>query len=189
MAVQICKSKSVSINVPIAAPNDLNSISSLGADVILNDQPLPQSPSRQKHSGSALLNYVSAIAVPQSPTGSSPTSNGTALFSLVLIELPFRTVTTDATASHTDRNKIPESGDEHFTINLSPEAFETYNIDPLSLEMDVTKNELTKMYQDMVVIRRMELASDALYKAKKIRGLYHQLKSVLMVVGMCLNED
>lgn len=37
--------------------------------------------------------------------------------------------------------------------------------------MDVTKNELVKMYQEMVVIRRMEMASDALYKAKKIRGL------------------
>ena len=55
---------------------------------------------------------------------------------------------------------------------MSQEAFETYNLDPLSLEMDVTKNELIKMYQDMVVIRRLELASDALYKAKKIRGLY-----------------
>ena len=37
--------------------------------------------------------------------------------------------------------------------------------------MDVTKNELVKMYQDMVVIRQMEMASDALYKTKKIRGL------------------
>jgi len=82
-----------------------------------------------------------------------------------------RGVTTDATASHTDTSKIPQSGDEHFTINLAPEAFETYSLDPLSLEMDVTKNELVKMYQDMVVIRRLEMASDALYKAKKIRGL------------------
>jgi pyruvate dehydrogenase E1 component alpha subunit len=81
-------------------------------------------------------------------------------------------VTTDATASHTDRSKIPDSGDEHFTINLSHEAFETYRLDPLSLEMDVTKNELIQMYKDMVIIRRLEMASDALYKAKKIRGLY-----------------
>jgi pyruvate dehydrogenase E1 component alpha subunit len=81
-------------------------------------------------------------------------------------------VTTDATASQTDRSKIPESRDEHFTINLSPEAFETYKLEPLSLEMDVSKNELIKMYQEMVTIRRLELASDALYKAKKIRGLY-----------------
>ena len=84
-------------------------------------------------------------------------------------------MTTDATASHTDTTKIPESADEHFTINLVPEAFETYNLDPPSLEMDVTRNELIQLYQDMVVIRRMEMASDALYKAKKIRGLYNPI--------------
>jgi hypothetical protein len=90
-------------------------------------------------------------------------------------QFAFRSVTTDATASHTDASKIPESGDEHFTINLSEEAFETYNLEPLSLQMDVTKNELKQMYQDMVTIRRLELASDALYKAKKIRGLFFSL--------------
>lgn len=96
-----------------------------------------------------------------------------------------RSVTTDATASHTDPSKIPESGDEHFTVNLSPEAFETYQLEPLSLEMDVTKNELIKMYQEMVVIRRLEMASDALYKAKKIRGLYNCPTSYkLIIVGI-----
>jgi len=99
-------------------------------------------------------------------------------------------VTTDATKSHTEISKIPESEDEHFTINLSTEAFELYNIeDPPSLSMDVTKRELRKMYQDMVVIRRMELASDALYKAKKIRGLYvSQCIPRLIVVGVIVDR-
>jgi pyruvate dehydrogenase E1 component subunit alpha len=69
-------------------------------------------------------------------------------------------------------SKIPESDDEHFTIQLPSEAFEFYNIEPPSLAMQVTKRELRQLYTDMVVIRRLELASDSLYKAKKIRGLY-----------------
>jgi len=51
--------------------------------------------------------------------------------------------------------------------------------------MDVTKNELIKMYKEMVVIRRLEMASDALYKAKKIRGLYNSPSSYkLIIVGI-----
>jgi len=92
------------------------------------------------------------------------------------LQVSQRFVTTDATASQTDTAKIPQSADEHFTINLAPEAFETYNLDPLGLEMDVTRNELIQMYQNMVIIRRMEMASDALYKAKKIRGLYDPVR-------------
>ena len=106
-----------------------------------------------------------------------------------LPQFTLRSVTTDATASHTDPAKIPENPDEHFTINLHPDAFETYHLDQLSLEMDVTKNELVKMYQEMVVIRRMEMAGDALYKAKKIRGLYNpSFEWELIVVGICVSK-
>jgi len=37
------------------------------------------------------------------------------------------------------------------------------------------------MYQEMVTIRRLELASDALYKAKKIRGLYAPLIECILI--------
>ncbi|BFZ60364.1 alpha subunit of pyruvate dehydrogenase [Saitoella coloradoensis] len=85
-----------------------------------------------------------------------------------------RTVTTDAKASYVDPATVPEKDDEPFTVKLSEDAFETYLLDaPPSLEFQVTKAELKKMYHDMVTIRRLEMASDALYKAKKIRGFCH----------------
>lgn len=58
-------------------------------------------------------------------------------------------------------------------ITLSPESFETYHLDSPSLDVELSKDTLLNMYKEMVVIRRMETASDALYKAKKIRGFCH----------------
>ncbi|GAB1216418.1 hypothetical protein ATERTT37_005633 [Aspergillus terreus] len=63
--------------------------------------------------------------------------------------------------------------DKPFTVQLSDESFETYEIDPPPYTLEVTKKELKQMYYDMVSMRRMEMAADRLYKEKKIRGFCH----------------
>ncbi|KAK9453319.1 dehydrogenase E1 component-domain-containing protein [Dipodascopsis uninucleata] len=82
----------------------------------------------------------------------------------------FASIRSYATGSVTS---IPADADEKFTVPLSPESFKTYMIDTPPLEVQVTKNELLQLYKDMVTIRRLETAADALYKAKKIRGFCH----------------
>ncbi|PYH42635.1 pyruvate dehydrogenase (acetyl-transferring) subunit E1 alpha [Aspergillus saccharolyticus JOP 1030-1] len=82
-----------------------------------------------------------------------------------------RSVTTDAASAHAEN--IPKEDDKPFTVRLSDESFETYEIDPPPYELEVTKKELRQMYYDMVAVRRMEMAADRLYKEKKIRGFCH----------------
>ncbi|PGH04157.1 pyruvate dehydrogenase (acetyl-transferring) E1 component, alpha subunit [Blastomyces parvus] len=82
-----------------------------------------------------------------------------------------RTVTTDAASAHAEA--IPAEEDTPFTVKLSDESFETYELDPPPYTLQTTKRELKQMYHDMVSIRRMEMAADRLYKEKKIRGFCH----------------
>ncbi|EEH03746.1 pyruvate dehydrogenase [Histoplasma capsulatum G186AR] len=82
-----------------------------------------------------------------------------------------RSVTTDAASAHAEA--IPVEEDKPFTVKLSDESFETYELDPPPYTLETTKQELKQMYRDMVSIRRMEMAADRLYKEKKIRGFCH----------------
>ncbi|KAL7626382.1 alpha subunit of pyruvate dehydrogenase [Parahypoxylon ruwenzoriense] len=86
---------------------------------------------------------------------------------------PFRSVTTNAATSHADKNAVPDADDKPFQVTLGDESFETYELDPPSYTLDVTKKELKQIYYDMVVVRQMEMAADRLYKEKKIRGFCH----------------
>ncbi|CAK9439906.1 uncharacterized protein LODBEIA_P40060 [Lodderomyces beijingensis] len=65
------------------------------------------------------------------------------------------------------------SGDDLVEIELPPTSFEGYNLEVPELSFETEKETLLNMYKDMIVIRRMEMAADALYKAKKIRGFCH----------------
>jgi pyruvate dehydrogenase E1 component alpha subunit len=60
-----------------------------------------------------------------------------------------------------------------FTVKLHEDSFRGYRTDPPSLEVEVTKDELLGMYKTMNTMRRMEMAADALYKQKLIRGFCH----------------
>ncbi|KAI3403533.1 PDA1 [Candida oxycetoniae] len=59
------------------------------------------------------------------------------------------------------------------SVDLPQTSFEGYNLDCPELSFETEKETLLKMYKDMIIVRRMEMAADALYKAKKIRGFCH----------------
>jgi pyruvate dehydrogenase E1 component alpha subunit len=61
------------------------------------------------------------------------------------------------------------------TIELPESSFEGYHLEVPELTFETEKQTLLQMYKDMIVVRRMEMAADALYKAKKIRGFCHLL--------------
>ncbi|KAG0707848.1 dehydrogenase E1 component-domain-containing protein [Suillus ampliporus] len=75
-----------------------------------------------------------------------------------------------------DTTQLQETIEDHskpFTVKLHEESFRAYQCETPSLEVEVKKDELLKMYKDMQTMRRMEMAADALYKAKLIRGFCH----------------
>ncbi|SCV04325.1 LAMI_0H15214g1_1 [Lachancea mirantina] len=74
-------------------------------------------------------------------------------------------------ASDTGGDKVDLSATVE--IELPETSFEGYMLDVPELTYTTTKSNLLQMYKDMIIVRRMEMACDALYKAKKIRGFCH----------------
>ncbi|CAL9738328.1 pyruvate dehydrogenase E1 component subunit alpha, mitochondrial [Monosporozyma servazzii] len=73
----------------------------------------------------------------------------------------------------TTKDDTTTASEDSVTIDLPDKSFEGYLVDIPSLKYQTTKSSLLQMYKDMIIIRRMEMACDALYKAKKIRGFCH----------------
>jgi len=86
--------------------------------------------------------------------------------------LPARTLQTTADTTSI-QGEAPDSKSEPFTLSLHEESFVPHRCEAPSLEVEVTKEMLINMYRDMTTMRRMEMAADALYKAKLIRGFCH----------------
>jgi hypothetical protein len=68
---------------------------------------------------------------------------------------------------------IPQDPSTPFSVKLHEDSFRAFNTDTPSLDVEVTKDSLIKMYKEMVTMRRMEQSADALYKSKLIRGFCH----------------
>jgi pyruvate dehydrogenase E1 component alpha subunit len=66
---------------------------------------------------------------------------------------------------------IGSDAEKVYSFEVSP--YDTYQCESPTTTVTASKKELLEMYYNMVVIRRMEMASDALYKAKLIRGFCH----------------
>lgn len=76
-----------------------------------------------------------------------------------------------------------------FPIENPPECFKCdFNLK----EAKVSKEELLKVFEEMYLIRRMEVLADNMYKAKKIRGflhLYNGQEAVALGIEKAINPD
>ena len=80
---------------------------------------------------------------------------------------------------------IPEDGSTPFSVRLHEDSFRAHNTESPSLDVEVTKDGLLKMYNEMVTMRRMEQSADALYKSKLIRGFCHLAIGQVRSTAVC----
>lgn len=72
-----------------------------------------------------------------------------------------------------DSSSLIDHSQDSIKVQLHEEYFKAHLCDTPKLELEVSKQQLVDIYQQMVSMRRMEMAADQLYKAKLIRGFCH----------------
>lgn len=105
------------------------------------------------------------------PPSSSPSSSILTVRSTQALR-GVRTVQTSADTTQL-YSSAPSDPAQPFTVRLHEESFRSYLCDTPELDVEVTKDQLLTMYKQMQLARRMEMAADALYKVKLIRGFCH----------------
>lgn len=68
---------------------------------------------------------------------------------------------------------LSSSSSSSVSAEFEVTPFKTYKCDAPENTTSITKDELMKLYRDMVTIRRFEIVSDNLYKQRLIRGFCH----------------
>ncbi|KAF7338769.1 Pyruvate dehydrogenase E1 component subunit alpha [Mycena sanguinolenta] len=87
--------------------------------------------------------------------------------------LPQLTRGIQTSADTTQLHEAPSDLSQPFTVKLHEDSFRAYQCDKPDLDVEVSKDQLLGWYKQMQTMRRMEMAADALYKAKLIRGFCH----------------
>ena len=89
------------------------------------------------------------------------------------------------------KRSMAKAASDLVTIELPASSYEGYNLEVPALSFETEKETLLKMYKDMIIIRRMEMAADALYKSKKLEVSVTCLlvkKPLLLVLKMPLHQ-
>jgi len=99
-----------------------------------------------------------------------------------------RSFTSTISPSYASTNKNTSNDDQLFTFQFDQDHWATHKCEPPAMQSTITKKELIQLYRNMVAVRRLETASDQLYKAKMIRGFCHlSTGQEAVAVGMEVN--
>ena len=105
-----------------------------------------------------------------------------------MLQRSFLTRSLQTAADSTQPTETPTAS-KPFTVRLHDDTFHGYKTETPSLEVEVNKDMLIDMYQKMTLMRRMEMAADALYRQKLIRGFCHLATGQVRILVLCPSRN